>query len=1280
MVHEVARDHRDEDLTALAREVRARIADEHGVRPRAVVLIRAATLPRTSSGKVQRHAVAAAYQQGGLHVLALDGSTAAAGEQPGSGLPDPEVIRAAADGRPAMVLSALQELLVVRLGVDRSAVSDTCRLTDLGLDSLGAVRLHHELSSWLGAELSLTELMEQDLAGLAGLIAAWLDAPAGSAQPPAAQSRTAETAPGDYALTRNQAALWFLQSLVPDSAANHVATCFEITGADPVILTSAIEDLVARHPALRSTFPQVGDAPVQRIHAELRPDIRSADLRGRPQAELARSTTEATDAPFDLAGGTPLRVRLLRTGAETHRVVLTAHHLVADLWSMSLLLDELDTVYRARAAGEAPVLPLATGHGAVAERQAARLGTDDGRRLLENWTERFRTAPGGAVLPTDHRPPRVPGMAGDAVPFALSTGTTTALVQLARTEGVTVHSVILTAYQVALARSSGQYDVVVGTPVHGRADAELAATVGCLVNTVPARTSVDLQEPFSSLVRRVHRDVLPGLTGADVPFAALVAGLRPARDTGARPLVRTCLSLQQAPGPRAQALAALAVGHAGVGFPLGGLPCRTVGLPVTSSQFDLQLMLAVIGGSLVGSLRYDTELYRRETAETFAARLTALLETAAREPATPVGDLPVLAPQEHQGFQAAQCGPELPCAADLPVHHRIEQTAARHPGATAVASAEQPGRRLTFSELDGKANGIARRLLESGVRPGEVVGVLLPRTPELVAALLGVLKAGAAYLPLDPQLPEERLAFMVRDAGVRVVLADSTLPQALGRIEAVEPQDCPSRATAPRVEPVHPETPAYVIYTSGSTGTPKGVAVPHRALANLLVSFEHELQLSPGSGWLSVTTPSFDIAALEYFLPLVNGATVHLADARTAADGSRLRACLERGGVTHLQATPVTWQLLQDAGWTGTPGLTALCGGERMPAELTRLLPAAGVRLWNVYGPTETTVWSLVCPVPGPVEEVPLGRPIGNTRRYVLDARLRPVPPGCTGELHLGGDGVAQGYLGRPGLTAGRFLPDPFTAAPGARMYRTGDLVRLRRDGSLDFVGREDAQVKVHGHRIELGEIETALERDPLVRRAAVVLEGSGASARLVAHVETDAAESAPEALRSGLRTLLPSYAVPSLFVATAALPLTANGKVDRRALPSAASTTGTSAAYEAPRDATEQRIARVLCELMPVERVGRNDDLFDLGAHSLLMARLLERLRREFDSALPMRELFTNPTVAGLAAAVRDADRPAHTGAVRAVLRPVDRAAYTVERGADGTLRRPAALIGENR
>ncbi|MFJ5679589.1 amino acid adenylation domain-containing protein [Streptomyces sp. NPDC093097] len=1280
IVQEVARDHQDSDLPALARAVREAVAEAHGVRPAAVVLIRAATLPRTSSGKVQRHVCAASYRAGELTALAHSGRPQGAAAQPSVAL-DAAALRAADPAeRPALLLAALRALLAARLGLAEEDLAPEQRLAELGLDSLGAVRLRHELHTALGVDLALTEALALDLAGLAGLLAErFEEAPEAATEAAAAE----DTEPGDHPLSPNQAALWLLHQVAPESPAYLVSTAFRVHGAlDPAALRAALAGLAQRHAVLRSTFPRSAAGPVQRVHAALPPAFEQVDASGWSAAELAERLTEAAEQPFDLAAGPLLRARLFTGAEDGHRLVLTAHHLVADLWSLSLLLAELAAGYPAALRGEplgtvAPAPGTAAPFAAFARRQAELPATAAGQRQLDRWKAALDGVRAGTSLPADLPRPERQRLRGAAVPLAVDAATTEALTALARREGSTLYAVLLAAFQLLLARWTGESDVVVGTPTHGRADAAFAGTVGCLVNTVPLRTRIEAGEPFTALLARVRDGARTALDGAEVPFPALVELVRPDRDQGGRPLVRSLFSLQQAPGEHAEALVAMATGRDGVPFTLGALDCSTLALPVGGSQFDLQLTLGAAGDGLAGSVRYDTDRYLPATAEQFAARFATLLAQLAADAARPVGALPLLAPAERRAVLAEGNDTALGYDPAEGVVRRFEAQAARTPLAVAVrAAGPDGGAELDYRTLDRLADGVAARLRALGVGPGRTVAVLLPRTPRLLAALLGVLKSGAAYLPLDPGHPAERLALVLADGGAAAVLTDLPADQVPAGEWTVLPIDSLGEARREADTVIAPESAAYVLHTSGSTGRPKGVVVPHRALANLLASFGRDLALAPGAGWLSVTTPAFDIAALEYFLPLVHGATVHLADAATAGDGSRLRDCLAAGGVSHLQATPATWQLLLDSGWGDACGLTALCGGERLPAELAAALLARGVRLWQVYGPTETTVWSARGELTAADGELPLGTPVANTRLYLVDASLEPVPAGVVGELLIGGDGLADGYLGRPGLTAERFVPDPFGTAPGGRLYRTGDLVRRGPDGALLFVGRADTQVKVHGHRIELGEIETALERLPAVRRAAVVVDGAGARARLVGYLEQHGTPVAPAALREELRRTLPGYAVPSLLVTLDELPLTANAKVDRRALP-APEAAPTAGALEEPVGATEQRIAALLAELLGAERIGRHEDLFERGAHSLLLARFAERIRAEFGQAPPLHRLFERPTVAAVAALVDTAvERPAQDAPTgRPALARVDRARYAVRRGADGVLR--PALTG---
>jgi amino acid adenylation domain-containing protein len=752
---------------------------------------------------------------------------------------------------------------------------------------------------------------------------------------------------------------------------------------------------------------------------------------------------------------------------------------------------------------------------------------------------------------------------------------------------------LLSGFQILLARYTGKADAPVGSPIAGRTRSELEGLIGFFVNTLVLRTDLSGDPTFSETLARARETTLGAYGHQDLPFEKLVEELAPRRDLSYSPLFQVMLVLQNAPQRAIE---------------LPGLLIEPLRAETGTAKFDLTLSLAETAEGLAGWLEYDLDLFDPATAERIAGHFGTLLEGAAADPGRRLSELPLLSEAEREQLvvDLNATGREVP---EVCVHEGIAAQAARTPDAVAVTFGTES---LTYRELDRRANALAHRLRDLGVGPEARVGIALERSLEMVVGVLAVLKAGGAYVPLDPSYPAERLAFMREDSGVALVLED-------GLGEVGESEHPPAGGPGPW-------NLAYVIYTSGSTGRPKGVQISHAALTNFLASMAERPGLGSGDVLLSVTSLSFDIAGLEIYLPLLAGGRIVLASREQAADGHALRELIAASGATVLQATPATWRLLLDAGWTGGKGLVALCGGEALPPSLAASLRERTRALWNVYGPTETTVYSTLEEI-GAEPPIAIGRPVANTEVYVLDAWGNLAPAGVPGELLIGGAGLARGYLGRPELTAERFVPDPFGGA-GSRLYRTGDLARFLPDGRLECVGRIDHQVKVRGFRVELGEIEAELCRHPEVAAAVVTAREE----RLVAYMVGDAPI---EALREALKSRLPAYMMPSAFVLLESLPLTPNGKVDRKALPEPGAAAEVLAG---PRTPGEELLAGIWCDVLGVERVGIHQDFFDLGGHSLIATRVVSRVRDVFGAEMPLRWLFETPTVSGLAARLGEA------------------------------------------
>ncbi|HEV7519437.1 MAG TPA: amino acid adenylation domain-containing protein, partial [Thermoanaerobaculia bacterium] len=1037
----------------------------------------------------------------------------------------------------------------------------------------------------------------------------------------------------------------------PGSVAYNIPLPVHLTGAlEPAVLAAVLGEVVRRHEVLRTAFPAIAGRPTQVIAPPCGLALPVVDLAGLPgetrAAETARLMAADAALPFDLARGPLLRAAFLRRAAAEHTLLLDLHHIISDGWSTGVLVREVAALYTALAAGRPSPLPeLAVQYADFALWQRGWLAGEVLAGELGYWRERLSGAPRVLDLPLDRPRPAVSAGTADRagrlrrqLPGSLGRG----LRQLGREAGreATLFMVLLAAWSAFLARISGQEEVVVGAAVANRTHRETEGLLGFFVNTLALRTDLTGDPEFALLLGRVRQATLADYAHQDLPFERLVGEVAGERSLSHSPLFQVLLILQEAPAERLE---------------LPGLTLEALPVVGEAAKFDLSLAFVETPAGLDGFWEYRASLFDATTVARFAAAFTTLLAGAVERPAARLSELPLLgAVEAHQLVVEWNDGWVAYPGADF-VHERFAARVAAAPDAVAVGVS---GVVVTYGELDARAGRLAGHLRRLGIRPESLVGIYVERSPAMVVGLLAILKAGGAYLPLDPSYPPERLAFMVADAGVRVLLTErrlaASVPAGADRIVLVDDLLEPAaqaRGIAAR-SGLTPDHPAYVIYTSGSTGRPKGVTVPHRALANFLAAMAGRPGLAAGETLLAVTTLSFDIAGLELFLPLLVGGRIELVTREVASSGDLLAAALATSGAAALQATPATWRMLLDSGWQGDGELKALCGGEALPRDLADRLLGSAAALWNLFGPTETTVWVTAEPVaaaPGPVV---IGRPIANTEIHLLSPALAPAPVGVPGELYIGGVALARGYRGRPDLTAERFLPDPFGGLgqrPGARLYRTGDLARRLPDGRIEHLGRLDTQVKIRGFRIELEEVEAALAAHPGVRQAVVVaVPGPGGDRRLIAYLVSAGEPASPAPAESHgdlgreLRTLLaarlPGYMLPAALVWLAALPLTPSRKVDRKALPALAWEGEGEAVYVAPRTPVEELVAAIWGEVLEVERVGAEDNFFTLGGHSLLATRVISRVRQAFGIDLPLRSLFEATTVATFARRIESA------------------------------------------
>ncbi|MDB6100268.1 MAG: Non-ribosomal peptide synthetase component [Gammaproteobacteria bacterium] len=1039
-----------------------------------------------------------------------------------------------------------------------------------------------------------------------------------------------------------QERLWVLDRLEPENPLYNVCHSVRVPAAlDPTVLEQTLNEIARRHQALRTTFRWTGDEPVQVIAPSLSVPLVVTDLTSLPsdqrEATARQLGLDDVNQPFNLAAGPLIRARLFKLGDTDHVLLVCTHHIVSDGWSMGVLWQELAIIYEAYAAARPSPLPdLTVQYADYAVWQRQVLSDRVLEQQLSYWTEQLEGA-GVLDLPTDRPRPPEQTFRGARLSVLISQEQVKQLEALGRKEGATLFMTLLATFSVLLSRYSGQQDIVLGSPIAGRTNADVERLIGLFVNTILLRTDLSGDPSFRGLLARVREAAMGAYAHQDVPFEKLVAELKPERDLSRNPLFQVMLILQNMPAV-AQTLTCV----------------RTVAflMPVVSAKFDLTVIAAQAADGLRVAFEYSTDLFDQSTVERMAQHFKCLLQGVVDNPSAAISELPLLTRAERQQILIDWNSTRAPYPGAC-LHGLVAAQARRTPERVAVVCGAE---RLSYADLESRSNQLAHYLRKLGVDRETLVGLCLERSPDLLVGLLGILKAGGAYVPLDPTYPPDRMQFILDDAQAPVLITQqrliASLPKANARTIVLDAVwfEIAAESTEALASNFGSDSLAYVLYTSGSTGKPKGVQIEHRNVVNFLAAMQKCPGLTREDSLLAVTTLSFDIAGLELYLPLITGAKLVLASREEAADGNRLLALLNQFQISMLQATPTTWRMLLDSGWSGTSTLKALCGGEALPADLaSQLLPRCG-ELWNMYGPTETTIWSSVFRVgPGLAGTVPIGRPISNTTMYVLDAKCHPVPVGVAGELYIGGHGVARGYLRRPELSAEKFLADPFR--PGERLYRTGDRAKFLQDGNIQFLGRTDFQVKVRGFRIELGEIESALTEHPAIRQAVVVArEDRPGDTRLAAYlVPSDGGTAGPAELRLHLRRKLPEYMVPSSFVTLDSLPLTLSGKIDRKALkeqdyvrpqPAAGQEAQQPGTVTAPRDDFEHIVLRVWQRVLGTEHIGRSDSFFDVGGHSLLAVRMLNDLRRVTGQEIPLAELFRGATIEHLARILR-ADTP---------------------------------------
>ncbi|WP_198299704.1 non-ribosomal peptide synthetase [Tumebacillus avium] len=1043
-----------------------------------------------------------------------------------------------------------------------------------------------------------------------------------------------------FPLSYAQQRLWFLDQFMPGNPAYNISTAVRLHGTlHRDALLQALREIAARHETLVTSFREVDGAPMQVIDPSVTLDLPSIDLSvygaDEQGAQVAARIAEQAQEPFDLRSAPLLRLSLLKLSAAEHVLLLTMHHIISDGWSMNVLIHELSLLYNSAISGEAAVLPeLAIQYADFGDWQREYLDSGVLTEQLGYWREKLSGKLPVLQLPTDRKRPLVQSHRGAMETFLVPAELADQLRALSQREGVSLFMTLLAAYKTLLFRYTGQTDQLVGTPIAGRTREEIEPLIGFFVNTLVMRTELSGSTSFRELLQAVKDTAFEAYAHQDVPFEKLVEELAPERNLSHTPLFQVMFNLQNASVE---------------GLSLSGLTLEAIDADTGTASFDLTLGMTEGKAGITGRFEYSTDLFDRATITRMVTHFLTLLEAAAGSPDTELGALPLLTAEERTLVVETYNSKRIEVPVELCMHQLFERQAERTPDAVAVEYLDE---KLTYAELNARANRLAHYLQEQGIGPEKLVGLCINRSLELVVGLLGIQKAGGAFLPLDPEYPPERLRYLLEDAGVKVLLTESQLLPQLPehsahtvcfdtdaeQINAYSAQNCKSG--------VRPDNLAYVIYTSGSTGAPKGAMLEHRNGVSHHFGVIDRYNVKASDRVVQFTSISFDVTVEEIFPTLAAGATVVLRPNKKLMASDEFLAWLTEQQITKFNPpTAYMHAFLQDLAeqkLTLPPTLRLLiAGGERAMPSMVRAWREVSTghnNLYNGYGPTETTVTATVYNEELPDDDIPIGRPVANTQSYVLDDRLQPVPIGVPGELYIGGDNVGRGYLGRPELTAERYLPNPFR--PGERIYKTGDIVRFRADGNLLFLGRSDGQVKIRGYRIELGEVENVLCEVPGVREGVVIdREDSPGQKYLAAYVTLSDADLTASDLRKGLAERLPDYMIPSVFVVLDALPMTPNGKVNRQALPmpdSGRPELGT--AYIAPKTELEVALADIWQEVLGVSRVGVHDNFFELGGGSLLILQVHRKLKERLGLETSVVQLFQYPTVGALAKFLGDA------------------------------------------
>ncbi|MGV2831530.1 amino acid adenylation domain-containing protein [Myxosarcina sp. GI1(2024)] len=1215
------------NLEEVTTTIRQAVTEVHEIEVYGVVLIKPGRIPKTSSGKIQRRATQNKFLEGTLDIVASDILKSVGIAREVTRLQRSQLLALPPRESQTLLESYLTEQEARALEIAPEDIDPKEPLTTLGLDSLKVFELKNQIEVDLKVEVSVADFFEgMSTRSLVTKILAQIT----TGKPPSLSLTRTEQDASNHPLSFSQRGLWFIQHLAPNSYTYNIPVVIYLHGCvELAVLQACLNEIVRRHEILRTSFTMLDGQPVQVINQDVSVTLEVEDLSSLKTSDRTHAvqtlTTELAQQPFDLSSKALIRAKYARIGNKDHNLIIVLHHIVADGWSIGVLLEELIALYEKFAEGKlSPLSELPIQYKDFVSWQRKGFSSERLQGSLAYWKQKLQGELPVLNLPTDRPRPPVQTFKGDRAKLVLASTLKQKLEDLSRQQGVTLFMTLLTAFKVLLYRYTGQTDIIVGSPIANRSKAQIEQLIGFFVNVLVLRTDLSGDLSFLDLLERVKSTALEAYVHQDLPFEKLVEELKLNRDLSYNPLFQVMFVLQNVPKPN------LSLSDLSVSYEEGYN---------NTSKFDLTLFMEDSESGLIATCEYNTDLFDADTITRMLGHFQTLLENIVSNPERDISKLPLLTSSEKRQLLVEWNNTKTDYPQDKCIHQLFEEQAEKKPNQTAIVFENQ---KLTYQELNNRANQLAHYLQQQGVRSDTVVGISMERSIEMVVGLLAILKAGGAYLPLDPAYPQVRLCFMMEDARVPVLLTqphlrDELPPHQAKLIISIDTEDAiyANYSSQNPASDIKPENLAYVIYTSGSTGKPKGVMNTHRGICNRLQWMQDAYQLTPKDKVLQKTPYSFDVSVWEFFWTLITGASLVIARPGGHQDSGYLVDTIEKEEITTLHFVPSMLQIfLEEPELQRCSSLKrVICSGEALSFSLQeKFFARLDCELYNLYGPTEAVIdvthWH--CQPDSSLTTVPIGRPIANTQIHILDRDLQPVPIGVPGELYIGGVGLARGYLNRPELTKEKFIANPFD--PGTRLYKTGDLARYHSNGAIEYLSRIDHQVKIRGFRIELGEIEAVLSQHPAVREAVVVVKKISQRQQLVAYIVGDCnSQWLKEEGKNYLRDLLPEYMLPSVFVTLDRLPLLPNGKVERRALPIPETASSFAVTHQAPSSEIERKIAAIWQEALHLEKVGIDENFFDLGGHSLLLLEVNQKLRKSLQQNLSVVEMFKYPTVKSL-------------------------------------------------